>query len=109
MLQLKMNLTNGTETPKTAMLAPIKFGKQLEIKMSWSKRFIINLKALYKLGKMTKRTDKNEKANPFKYGWNIVNSVLAAIDNAEGNYKKAANSLELARLAFFNDLLLESI
>ena len=65
MLQLRMNLITSGETPKTAMLAPCKFGIQLEIKMSWAKQFIVNLKALYKLGSMTRS---KEIKSPFVYG-----------------------------------------
>ena len=107
MLQLRMNLTTDSDTPKTAMLAPCEFKEQLEIKMTWVKRFMVNLKALYQLGKST--TCRGEKRSVFAYGWDFTKAVLSIVDQFEGDVRKAAAHSEAVKLAFNKDLLLERI
>lgn len=70
MMQLRMSLATDNDTPKTAMLAPCEFKEQLAIKITWVKRFMVNLKALYKLGSMT--TTSTGERNAFKFGWSLM-------------------------------------
>lgn len=107
MLQLRLNLASTAEAPKSARLAPCQFGEQIVIQFSWAKQFIVNLKALYQLGRATK-VESGEK-NPLKFGWNLTKSVLATIDSHEGDYKKAIENNAIAKLAWSYGLLLERV
>lgn len=107
MLQLRLNLASTAEAPKSARLAPCQFGRQIVIQFSWAKQFMVNLKALYQIGRATKTS--NGKKNPLKYGWDLTKNVLTTIDNYEGDYKKAIESNAIARLAWSYGLLLERI
>lgn len=107
MLQLRLDLKSTGESPKSGVLSLCQFKEQIEIKFSWAKQFIVNLKALYQLGRMTQSSTKEKK--PFKYGWGLVKCVLNKIEAHAGDYKEAAKNDSLVKVAFDFDLLLERI